>query len=146
MLEQNQQQQLSTQQQLDEILDEVKSTRGETEVHSRKIEQLVERQRELYQELEERFTRFSAAQQNQAAQVDQPWGPTVVATTTAAPEPEMVYSDSINENEAYDQAMNLVLKERRYDDAIPQFRAFIKKFPDSVYAAQCLLLAGAVVV
>ena len=27
------------------------------------------------------------------------------------------------------------MKERNYDDAIPAFRAFIKQYPDSVYAA-----------
>ena len=47
----------------------------------------------------------------------------------------MVYSSDVPENEAYDRAVNLVLKERRYEEAIPEFKAFNLKFPNSTYAA-----------
>lgn len=136
LLEQSQQRQLDIQRTLDSLAEDVNTLRGETEVHSHQLEQLEERQRELYQELEERFSRFSANQTQQSTLT-----PSIPVTTSpgsvATPPPsqtEVVYSGSISENEAYDRAMNLVLKERKYDQAVPEFRAFIKQFPDSAYA------------
>lgn len=132
------QRQLQVQQQFDELLDEVNQLRGETEVHSRKLEQLVERQRELYQELEDRFSRLQSQQQQTTSTVllDSSALSTTSNTSniSAKSAPEVVYSDDVSENQAYDGAMNLVLKERKYDQAIPEFRKFIATFPDSQYA------------
>lgn len=141
------QRQLQVQQQFDELLEEVNQLRGETEVHGRKLEQLVERQRELYQELEDRFSRVQA----QSAQM----APTLLldnkgqvsnvndvikndesdVTVPNSDEQytQLVYSADIDENQAYDSAMNLVLKERKYEQAIPEFKKFIATFPDSQY-------------
>lgn len=128
LMQTNLQSRLSFQQQLDTLLQEVNELRGANEVHGHKLEQLVERQRELYQELEDRFSRFSKIAEQQA-QVTQPAVlPSAIGSTAA-----VNYSGSISENEAYDRAMNLVLKERKYDQAVPEFKAFIEKFPDSAY-------------
>lgn len=116
--------QIQIQQQLDQLQDEVNEIRGVTEVHSHKLEQLNERQRELYQELESRFSAKSAATNS----------PATSAAGGVAVNGD-AYSGSYSENEAYDKAVNLVLKDRRYDQAIPEFRAFIKRYPDSGYAA-----------
>merc|ERR1712098_719197 len=45
------------------------------------------------------------------------------------------YSTDLSENEAYERAVNLVLKDKRYDQAIPEFKSFIASFPESVYVA-----------
>ena len=145
MIEASNQRQLQVQQQLDALLDEVNQLRGETEVHSHKLEQLVERQRQLYQEVENRFSRLQSTQQQQAATVL--LDSSTAQATTPVPKneeepPEVVYSDDINENEAYDHAMNLVLKERKYDQAIPEFKAFIQRFPDSQYAPNAYYWLG----
>lgn len=131
------QRQLQVQQQFDELLDEVNQLRGETEVHSRKLEQLVERQRELYQELEDRFSKLQSQQQQTASTVllDTTTSTSIPTTAqTASTTPEVVYSEDVSENQAYDAAMNLVLKERKYEQAIPEFKKFIATFPDSEYA------------
>jgi tol-pal system protein YbgF len=141
LMEASSQRQLVVQQQLDALLEEVDQLRGETELHSHKLEQLVERQRELYQELEDRFTRLQTTSQQSSALLSS----SVNGTTAAAPatsEPEVVYSDNINENEAYDRAMSLVLKERKYDQAIPEFKKFIETFPDSEYAPNAYYWLG----
>jgi tol-pal system protein YbgF len=141
LIEQSHQRQLTTQQQLDTLLEEVNLLRGDTEVHSHKLGQLVERQRELYQELEDRFSRFSAGTQTQPnIQTAELGSSTAEPLTEQAP--EIVYTNNISENDAYDKAMNLVLKERRYDKAIPEFRAFIKAFPDSDYAPNAYYWLG----
>lgn len=138
LIRQSNQRQLQSQQQMDALLEEVNMLRGETELHSHKLEQLVERQRELYQELEDRFTKY-------ANSLNQQGGMSQTATTTpVAPPKETViaYSEDVDENEAYDKAMNLVLKERRYDEAIPEFKRFIKTFPDSEYAPNAYYWLG----
>jgi TolA-binding protein len=43
------------------------------------------------------------------------------------------YSTNQDENQAYDAAVNMVLKEKNYDKAIPAFEGFIKQFPNSSY-------------
>ena len=40
----------------------------------------------------------------------------------------------MSENDAYDKAVNMVLKDRRYDAAIPEFESFIRNYPQSSYA------------
>jgi len=113
--------QINLQQQITDLQDELSQIRGETETHAHKLEQIIDRQRELYIEIERRLSNLQAQPAPQAT-------PEVVEETSA-----QEYSGSLSENESYDQAVNLILKERRYDDAIPQFEKFIQQFPNSVF-------------
>ena len=117
--------QVNLQQQLAELQEELSELRGETETHAYKLDQIVDRQRELYIEIERRL---ESIQQQPAPVI-----PTETANNLTIDESYGV--SSLSENEAYDQAVNLILKERRYDDAIPEFEGFISKFPNSVYIA-----------
>lgn len=116
--------QVALQQQLNELQEEVSELRGISETHSHKLEQIVDRQRELYLEIERRLSAVQTVQQ-----------PVTVETTPDVELQAESYGGTLSENEAYDQAVNLILKERRYDDAIPEFQTFIKTFPDSIYIA-----------
>ncbi|NQZ12888.1 MAG: tol-pal system protein YbgF [Algicola sp.] len=138
LIRQSSQRQLQSQQQMDALLEEVNLLRGETELHSHKLEQLVERQRELYQELEDRFSKYAASLSEQGSIATSITSPLSVAPKEAV----IAYSDDVDENEAYDNAMNKVLKERRYDEAIPEFKRFIKTFPDSEYAPNAYYWLG----
>jgi tol-pal system protein YbgF len=109
--------------QLDTIQEEVNELRGTLEVHNFKLEQILQRQRELYLEIDNRIQ-------------------AVTASGVATPEPvapaasgEQNYVLAAGEDEAYDKAIDLILKERRYDEAIPAFEAFLGNFPNSNYAA-----------
>lgn len=117
--------QVNIQRQLDELQNEVNELRGVTELHSHQLGQVLERQRELYQELDRRVT-----------QALKPTSVAQVPASVAAPSIESPagYSANLTENEAYDRAVNMVLKEKQYDKAIPEFRAFNSKFPNSTYA------------
>lgn len=114
--------QVNLQQQIIELQEEVSELRGISESHAYKLEQIIERQRELYLEIERRLS------EPQPTPVETP------AVVDSAPSADS-YGGSLSENEAYDQAVNLILKERRYDDAIPEFQSFISKFPNSIYIA-----------
>ncbi|AWL12317.1 uncharacterized protein HMF8227_01847 [Saliniradius amylolyticus] len=109
------------QQRLDELQNEVNELRGSVEVHSHKLEQILERQRELYLEIDKRIQEVTQRQQEPS----QPLVSEPTASSTAAPQ---------SEDQAYDHAVNLILKEKRYDDAIPEFKAFLSNYPDSEYA------------
>lgn len=117
--------QVNIQRQLDELQTEVNELRGVTELHSHQLGQVLERQRELYQELDRRVSQ--ALKTSAATQV-----PATIAVTGV--EQPTAYSANLTENEAYDRAVNMVLKEKQYDKAIPEFRAFNNKFPTSTYA------------
>tara|TARA_R110000744_G_scaffold143292_1_gene255128 strand:- start:183 stop:944 length:762 start_codon:yes stop_codon:yes gene_type:complete len=117
--------QVNVQRQLDELQNEVNELRGVTELHTYQLSQVLERQRELYQELDRRVTE-ALKPANQL--------PATIAVATAGAG-TVNYSNNLTENEAYDRAVNMVLKDKRYDQAIPEFEAFNQKYPNSSYAA-----------
>lgn len=128
------QMQQQMQQQLDSVQNEVNELRGSVELHTHKLEQILERQRELYQEIDKRI---ESVMQKPALTPMLPVPDGASASPTpAAPDP------AAGESEAYDQAVNLILKEKRYDDAIPMFEAFLQKYPDSSYAANAYYWLG----
>ncbi|WDE07237.1 tol-pal system protein YbgF [Thalassomonas viridans] len=118
--------QVRIQQQLDELQTEVNEIRGATELHTHQLTQVLERQRELYQELDRRVSEALKP----ANQV-----PASIAATDSGKPGEVNYSSDLTENEAYDHAVNLVLKDKKYQQAITEFDNFNKKYPNSTYAA-----------
>src|SRR5690554_5925673 len=111
--------------QMSQLQDEVAELRGKTEEHAYQIEQILQRQREIYQEIDRRL---ASQPQTQPAVTSQ--SSTAVDTTPVSGDG---YSLDISENEAYDQAIQLVLRDQRYDAAVPAFESFIKNFPNSTY-------------
>lgn len=101
--------------QLDEMQLEVNELRGALELHTHKLEQILQRQRELYLEIDRRVESISVAPPQE-----------VVDTTPVVQTP--------GESEVYDNAVNLILKEKKYDEAIPEFQSFLEQYPQSQYA------------
>ena len=116
--------QVNIQRQLDDMQTQVNELRGVTELHTHQLSQVLERQRELYQELDRRV---SEALKQPSSQV-----PSAIAVDTS--DVSQSYSDTLTENEAYDKALNLVLKDKRYEEAIPAFRSFNQTYPQSTCA------------
>ena len=114
---------VNMQRRLDDLQTQVNELRGITELHTHQLSQVLERQRELYQELDRRVTEALKP----AVQA-----PNVVAI--GVPSVSKSYSDDLTENEAYDKALNLVLKDKRYEEAIPEFQKFNQAYPQSTYA------------
>jgi tol-pal system protein YbgF len=115
--------QVNIQRQLDDLQTQVNELRGVTELHTHQLSQVLERQRELYQELDRRVSEALKP----STQV-----PSAIAVDAATVSKN--YSDDLTENEAYDNALNLVLKDKRYEQAIPAFRSFNQTYPQSTYA------------
>lgn len=114
--------QIVMQRQLDDLQNEVNELRGVTELHAHQLNQVLERQRELYQELDRRVS--EALKTNIPKRIVAP-----IANSS-----EVNYSDNLSENESYDRAVNLVLKDKRYKQAIVEFKSFNQKYPQSTYA------------
>ncbi|CAI3801458.1 tol-pal system protein YbgF [Rheinheimera sp. MM224] len=143
--------QVAMQQQVSALLDEVSELRGITEMHSYKLEEILQQQRNIYQEIDRRM----GAGASSGATPTTPTQPTSTPTTSAEQAPignpaavvnaEPVTaettdaggaeaSSSPSESDAYESAVNLVLKDRAYDAAIPAFENFVRTYPDSSYA------------
>lgn len=116
--------QIRMQQQLQILLDEVSELRGVTENHSYQLDEIVQRQRDIYQEIERRV---GAVQGNAVSATSNTVQPAVSGSTA-------LVSSNLSETDAYDKAVNMVLKDRRYDAAIPEFESFLRTYPNSVYA------------
>ena len=93
--------QVNVQRQLDELQNEVNELRGVTELHTHQLSQVLERQRELYQELDRRVSQALKPANSVPASIEAP-----------ANSVQANYSSNLTENEAYDRALNLVLKDK----------------------------------
>lgn len=110
---------LQLQQQLESLQDEVSQLRGITEEQGYQLEKVLQRQRELYQEIETRVSSSLAA--------------TTPVNDVVSDGVSGTMSSNLNENDAYDRAVQLIMQDKRYDDAIPEFKAFLENYPESVY-------------
>ncbi|MGS0676067.1 tol-pal system protein YbgF [Shewanella sp. 0m-4] len=111
-----QQSEFQMQQRLETLQQEVLDLRGLSEQQSYQIEQMLQRQRQLYEDI--------------ANLSSKPAVPVAVNTPNSA----STVSSSLGETASYEQAVNLVLKDKKYEAAIPAFAQFIESYPNSSYA------------
>ncbi len=114
--------QAELQQQLNILQDEVSQVRGITEEQSYKLEKVLQRQRELYQEIENRVSQAYSQ-------------PAVTQVPSTDVNASQAISSDLSENEAYERAVALIMKDKRYEQAIPEFQNFLTTYPNSVYAS-----------
>ena len=149
---------------------DVRELRGQLEVQSHTINQLQDRLRERYLDVDRRLQRVESAPQLQAAGAQQPAVPapaapnapetaagstpvlvlpqsppqpstTAAAGQAAAALPESGSVDPFEEQQAYTNAFNL-LKSGRYEDAAVAFRQFIAAYPAGSYAGNAQYWLG----
>ncbi|MEG3768702.1 tol-pal system protein YbgF [Alteromonas sp. 14N.309.X.WAT.G.H12] len=122
------------QQHLDTMQGEIDELRGAVEVNTNQLEKVLERQRELYLEIDKRVEALKQGS-GMTNSVNTPTSGNITPTPTSTPSPSATSSaSSQDEGEAYEAAVNLILKSREYDKAIPAFQSFLAEFPDSGYA------------
>lgn len=134
--------------QLEQLQREVQQLRGQVEVQGHTLEQLKQRQRDLYLDIDRRLQQLETAGPKAAmpdgnapsvASPDQPAEGSVTPPATAAAgdeagAPSSSSMDSAKVRQDYQQALN-ILREGRYMQAAESFRDFLKQYPDSGYAA-----------
>ena len=134
---------------MDSLATEVRELRGQAEALSHRIEQMEERQRQLYLDADQRLQRIESAAPAQAAGSSPqpgalPADPTTptqtatpgqipAATAPTAQTPDATGVDPFAEQQAYQSAFDL-LKSGRYDEAAGAFQQFIAEFPTGSYA------------
>jgi len=109
------------QSQIDSLQNDIDEMRGSIELHNHQLEKLLERQRELYLELDKRFESMqqsSSTLANDIANID-----------SANPVPVAV--NPAGEQSAYQAAVDLILKDKDYVNAVPAFQAFLSQYPNS---------------
>ncbi|WP_243834683.1 tol-pal system protein YbgF [Psychromonas algarum] len=106
--------QIRFQSQVDQLGQEINEINGSIEVFNNRLDQIEDRQRNLYQMLDERQQAPAAA-------------PTSVATN------EGLAGGEGDDKSAYQQAVNLVLNDKQYQQAITAFEAFVVDHPSSSY-------------
>jgi tol-pal system protein YbgF len=118
------------QQQLNATQSDIDSLRGQIQENSYQLNQVVERQKQIYQQIDSLSSGASANSGAAATGGDTAAAPAPAAadaSTSAAP----VQSGDANTD--YNSAVALVLEKKEYDRAIAAFQAFVKKYPDSTY-------------
>ena len=120
-LQQKNRVQIEMQQHIDSLQQELNELRGLTETHSYRLNQMLQRQRELFQEIDRRF----AALQTK----------TPAATSPEVSEPGQNGSQVLSMTQFYNNALNLALKDKRFEQAIAQFQRYLVEFPKSTYSA-----------
>lgn len=128
MIQARNESQIALQQQVQELSSEVATLRGRLDEQDHQMQQMLARQRDLYQELD-RQQQAASSPSSAAAE------PGDTGTTVAA-------APSGDEHQAYQRAVNLVLKDKRYDQAAKAFDAFIKAYPNSGYSANAYYWLG----
>ncbi|MDC5848175.1 tol-pal system protein YbgF [Vibrio europaeus] len=120
LLENRNRVQLQMQQQLDDMALEISELRGQLEKSTYDMQQMLQRQRELFIELDKVRSQAS----------------TPVAQTTPedpAKPAGGTFSSNVDEQTEYQNAVDLILKKRDYTGAIAAFQQFQKDFPDSSF-------------
>ncbi|MEZ9409853.1 tol-pal system protein YbgF [Vibrio lentus] len=115
--------QLQMQQQIDDMALENSELRGELERNSYDMKQMLERQRELFIELDRVRGEVKAAGTATVA----------VAASEGSKDASGTFSTDVDEQTAYQNAVDMILKQRDYTGAIAAFQKFQKDFPDSTF-------------
>ncbi|ENM5905806.1 tol-pal system protein YbgF [Vibrio mimicus] len=116
--------QLQMQKQLDDMALEVNELRGQIEKNNYDMQQMLQRQRELFVELD----RLRGEIKSPAAASQLP----VSSNDDAA---QGTFSSDANEQAAYQNAVDLILKKRDYAGAIAAFKKFQTDYPNSTFSA-----------
>lgn len=111
--------QLQIRQQLNQLSDRLAQLNGQIEQQQHQIQQIVKRQRDLYQELERRLS-----------DVKQPGQPNSTVNQDSAQDEPVIGGDGESD---YENAVKLVMQDRKFDQAISAFETFLTKHPKSSY-------------
>ena len=129
---------------IDNLQNELQILRGEIELHSHELEDIKQRQRDLYVDIDRRLLRLErGGTETGAADLstakDAKGGQVAAAAAgvqtgaAAATASKTDAGDLASEQKAYQAAFDL-LRELRYDQAVSAFQDFIKAFPSGRYA------------
>lgn len=115
--------------QLNSLQQELQQLRGKVEEHEYQLKQLQDRQRDLYRDIERRLSQLQGGQS--AQNTDRP-----VSTNSSTTNSGVSASSSASEDvhSAYNNIFAKV-RAKKYQEAISDYQAFLKTYPNSQYQA-----------
>ncbi|MGJ0191756.1 cell division protein CpoB [Pantoea sp. RRHST58] len=123
------------QQQMSDNQSDIDSLRGQIQQNSYQLNQVIERQKQLYQQIDS----LSSSGVNSTAQSGAD-APAASADTGAAASADGAAAASSgapvqsgDANSDYNAAVALILEKKQYDQAIAALQAWVKRYPDSTY-------------
>lgn len=119
------------QQQLSDNQRDIDSLRGQIQENQYQLNQVTERQKNLYQQIDTLSSGAGNAGTAAQAPAEEGAGAAGAAATADAASATPVQSGDANSD--YNAAVALVLEKKQNEQAIAAFQAFIKKYPDSTY-------------
>lgn len=136
---------------MDSLQAEIQKLRGDLELQSHQLEEIKQRQRDLYVDIDRRLLRLernepatsspasglsTTASVAAASSTPPPAAASTVTPSAAnspAAQPGATTTDSAGEQQAYQKAFD-TLRQLRYDQAVTAFKGFIAKYPKGRYA------------
>jgi len=126
---------------MDSLQTQIEKLRGNIEVQAHQLEEIKQRQRDLYVDIDRRLVRLERNGPGTdtgaaAAAVTPTTKPTPQAAGTRAkpvPVEQDTGSDAAGEQQAYQKAFD-TLRDLRYEQAVKSFKAFLGKYPKGRYA------------
>jgi len=115
--------QIQMQQQIDDLSAEVGQLRGTVERNSYEMKKMLERQRELFLELDRMRQQIKNSE------------PSALPTDEQQQEASGTFTSNKDEETAYKEAVDLILKQRDYAGAIVAFKQFQQDFPESKFSS-----------
>lgn len=120
------------QQQMSDNQRDIDALRGQIQQNSYQLNQVVERQKQLYQQIDTLSSASSSGGQ-QAAGSDAAADTGAAATAGAAASTGSAPAQTGDANSDYNAAVALILEKKQYDQAISALQAWVKRYPDSTY-------------
>ncbi|MHA6310632.1 MULTISPECIES: cell division protein CpoB [Pantoea] len=120
------------QQQMSDNQRDIDSLRGQIQQNSYQLNQVVERQKQLYQQIDSLSSSNSGGAQS-AAGSDASAGAAAATDAGAAAATDSAPTQSGDANSDYNAAVALILEKKQYDQAITALQAWVKRYPDSTY-------------
>ncbi|KDA95169.1 cell division protein CpoB [Pantoea agglomerans] len=120
------------QQQMSDNQRDIDALRGQIQQNTYQLNQVVERQKQLYQQIDS-LSSASTSGGQQAAGSNAAADTGAAATAGAAASSDSAPAQTGDANSDYNAAVALILEKKQYDQAISALQAWVKRYPDSTY-------------
>ncbi|MGL9735697.1 MAG: cell division protein CpoB [Symbiopectobacterium sp.] len=110
---------------------DIDSFRGQIQENQYQLNQVIERQKQIYQQIDSMGSYSSTPSAASAPATDT--GSSTSSSTSNGTGAAAAPASTGDANSDYNTAAALVLEKKQYDQAIVAFQVFVKKYPDSTY-------------
>ncbi|WP_350261685.1 cell division protein CpoB [Pantoea sp. BJ2] len=119
------------QQQMSDNQSDIDSLRGQIQQNSYQLNQVIERQKQLYQQIDSLSSGSNGAQASGGA--DAAAAGAAASADSGSSASSAAPAQTGDANTDYNAAVALILEKKQYDQAITALQAWVKKYPDSTY-------------